>query len=257
MRLKFSLDQLLREYKEDDVVKPLKSFDLQKTLNPIVWDKNDKIKPEIRKDLMNIAQDVFDSLEVNFAYDDIILTGSLANYNWSDYSDFDLHILIDYRKINSDVELVAKYLGEFKKNWNSSHDIRIHGFDVEIYVQDNSEAHISTGFYSILHDEWDVKPNPFTQKIDKESIRVKALGYMEEIDELEKLYDTNRYDYKDFHDRLGKVWTKIRHGRQAGLAKDGELSVENLVFKMLRRNEYIQKVIDLKAGSYDRAHSMG
>lgn len=256
MHLKFSLDQLLLEYKEEDVVKPLKSFDLQKSLNPVVWGKHDRMKPEIRQDLMDIAQDVFNSLEVNFEYDDIILTGSLANYNWSDYSDFDLHILIDYKKINSDTDLVTKYLDAFKKNWNSSHDIRIHGFDIEIYIQDSTESHVSTGFYSILNDEWDLKPNPFTQKIDKESIRVKALGYMEEIDELEKLYNTKHYDYKDFHDRLGKVWKKIKNGRQAGLDTDGELSVENLVFKMLRRNEYIQKVIDLKAGSYDHAHSM-
>ncbi|MFN7093959.1 MAG: hypothetical protein ACK4M7_01210, partial [Burkholderiales bacterium] len=44
------------------------------------------------------------------------LTGSLANYNYSDESDLDVHILMDYSQIADDQELVRDYLN--KKNSN-------------------------------------------------------------------------------------------------------------------------------------------
>ena len=77
----------------------IKSFNPQETLNPKIWEKDGdepKLKPEIREGLLNIANEFIEFLDVDIIVTDIILTGSLSNFNWSKYSDFDLHIVADF-----------------------------------------------------------------------------------------------------------------------------------------------------------------
>lgn len=83
----------------------INSFSLRETLNPKVWEnpenaKDTKMKPKVRRALLKIAQAFVDSLGDDIKVDDIILTGSLANYNWSKFSDFDLHVVIDLSLIH-------------------------------------------------------------------------------------------------------------------------------------------------------------
>jgi predicted nucleotidyltransferase len=238
-----------------DIDKPMKSFKTHKELNPVVWESEEKIKPEIREQLMKIADDLYEGLELDFEYSDVILTGSLANMNWSQYSDFDLHIVLDFTKVDENVDLVKKYFTEFKVNWNLKHDIRIHGFDVEVYLQEENEAHTSTGIYSLLNDEWNIKPKAFDGEIDEAAVKVKAESLMAQIDAVEENMES--LDYEQFSERIGKVWEKIRKGRTEGLTEEnGELSTGNIVFKLLRRNGYIEKVVTLKLEAYDKHNSI-
>jgi len=118
-------------YEIEDI--DLKSFRTRDSLNSKVWTEDKKLNPEIRKQLLMMANDFFESLEVgDLEIDDIILTGSLANYNWSKYSDVDLHILVDFKDLDENVELVRDYFNAKKGIWNDAHDIRVHGFDVEM-----------------------------------------------------------------------------------------------------------------------------
>ena len=41
---------------------------------------------------------------------DILIVGSIASFNWSKYSDIDLHIITDFKAINDNTELVKNYL---------------------------------------------------------------------------------------------------------------------------------------------------
>ncbi len=84
------------EYFVQAQFEPIKSFHLKDELNPKIW--NDFVIDEsVSEDLLKIANDYFESLElVNVELSDIMLTGSLANYNWSKYSDFDLHLIFDF-----------------------------------------------------------------------------------------------------------------------------------------------------------------
>lgn len=240
----------LVEFKESDIKEPLKSFKTKRYLNPVVWENKDKIRQNIRMQLLDIANDLWDDLELNFNYSDIILTGSLANYNWSSYSDFDLHILLDFEKVDKNVQLVKKYMDEVKANWNLKHNITIFDYDVEIYLQDINEPHQSTGIYSLLNDNWKVVSSPFHVNLDDSSIALKSEGYMKEVDDIEK--DFNSDSYEEIKSRIKRVWDKIKKGRQAGLESGGEMSVENLVFKLLRRNGYIEKLVDMKLQAYDK-----
>lgn len=230
---------------------PIKSFYLKDNLNPKVWLDDETVNPEIREDLLTIANDYFESLEVKATLKDVILTGSLANFNWSEYSDYDLHLVFDFSEINDDTELVKKFLDAAGKIWNTQHDITIEGYEVEIYSQDVNEPHMSSGQYSLINDKWKVKPSRENFTPDEDLIKQKAEGLISDIDDLESdLEEDTNYDL--LMAKLKRVWKKIKDGRKAGLDREGEYSVENLVFKLLRRNGYIEKVIDVRRKVYDK-----
>ena len=250
------LEKIILEYKEkEDLETPLKSFKLHKKLNNEVWNGS-KIKQEIQKRLLEIADDFYSDIKSDHGidYQDVILTGSLANYNFSSYSDFDLHIMLDFTKISTDFKLVKRYFDSLRKIWNDNHDITILNFDVEVYLQDINEEHKSSGIYSILNNEWVVKPSPFEDVIDIDAVRIKSKDYISDIEDVEVNLD--ELSYEEFNEQINRVWDKIKKGRQAGLETDGELSVENIVFKLLRRNGAITKIIEMKSKKYDEFMSM-
>ena len=132
----------------------LSSFIVKKELNPKFWNKNNELEPKIREKLLKIAEDFFDSLEIEgIELEDITLTGSLSNYNWSEFSDVDLHILVDFDRLEVDEDTLKDYFRAKQTVWNKKHDIMIRGHEVEIYVQDTNEPHAATAVYSILNDD--------------------------------------------------------------------------------------------------------
>jgi predicted nucleotidyltransferase len=226
-------------------------FKMNKTLNPKIWTDDMSMHPDIRKTLLQIANDYLDYLEVEVELDDVILTGSLANYNWSKYSDFDVHLVFKFSDIDENVELVQKFLDAAEKVWKFQHDLTIDGFPVELYCQDSDAEHTSTGIYSILNDEWVKKPIKEDFTPDEELIKTKARKVMDSIKELEDDLEKD-VDSKELLSKLKKTWKKIKDARQAGLEKEGEYSIENLIFKLLRRNGYIQRILDVKKKAYDK-----
>ena len=174
----------------------LSSFDFHDELNQDFWNQeDDKLDPEIRAKLMAIANDFWDSLEVgDTEYDDITFTGSLAAHNYSQFSDVDLHILVDFSKVDDKVDLVREYFNAMKSIWNRLHDILIKGYEVEIYVQDVNDPHEAQGLYSVLNDEWIKKPVLDKQDFDKDNVKKKAAGLMDQVDRLQPLLDEGKYE---------------------------------------------------------------
>jgi hypothetical protein len=243
----------------DEAVNPedidLSSFKVKDQLNPKIFDKNQKIHPEIKTRLIMIADDFFDTLELPWVdVTDITLTGSLANYNWSKFSDVDLHILIDYNEVDDNESLVSEYLAAKKNIWNEKHDIKIKGYDVELYVQDMNEDHVSTGVYSIMWDDWLVKPERGTPKIDYKKVKQKASSIIDSYDSLIQSYYQG--DYDKVIRRINTTRQKIKKMRQAGLDREGEYSYENITFKVLRRVGLLDKLSDLETMAYDKSLSM-
>lgn len=234
----------------------LSGFKMKDELNPKVWD-GEKMKSEVRKTLLKIADDYFEGLELGTEVDieDITITGSLANYNWSKYSDVDLHILTNYDDIPVDKDLVLDFLKSKSDSWNETHNIKIYGFDVEIYVQDVNEEHTSTGVYSILNDKWMLKPSPKDIKIDSKNVKRKANIIMDKVEELYSDIHDER-DYESIVDRADKIKDKIKKIRQCGLDSVGEFSIENMVFKVLRRNGTLERLSDIKTLAYDKSVSI-
>ena len=235
---------------EDD----LATFEMQDTLQQKVWEGDTRVRPGVKGALMDIVDDFVENLELDAEIKDIIITGSLANYNWSKFSDIDLHILVDFKEVNENEELVRRFFNAVRSNWNKLHDIKVKGHEVELYVQDSEEPHVSTGVYSLLHDKWVVKPNRVKPAIDKATAKKKAANLEREVDKVAAiLYDG---DHEQAFEVATRLKEKIKTMRQGGLERTGIFSPENLAFKMLRRSGAIEKLFETLTTAYDISLSL-
>lgn len=235
----------------------LSSFEVKNELNPDFW-KNGTLDSRVRLKLLDIADDFTDFLKVDWAKPkDITMTGSLANYNWSDeFSDIDLHIIIKYSDVDKRKEFVQNYFKAKKELWNQEHqNIKIYGFPVELYVQDEDEPHASSGVYSLERNEWIVKPEKkVIPKKNLTNAEKDAESWISKIDNLIDRYypDATDSQKEDIIADLDDIFDDIKQTRQSGLKKKGdEMSQNNLTFKILRRNGYLDKIWDKKKEIYD------
>lgn len=259
----------LNESKVFDETNPedvdLSSFNIKRELNPKFW-KNNLLDSRIRLKLLDIAEDFIDFLGVDWVEpDDIIMTGSLANFNWNKkYSDIDLHVLIDFSKVDKRTDFVKKYFDSLKNQWNEEHeDLKIFGFPVEVYVQDTNEEHASSGVYSLDKNEWITEPKReklAKAKVNKSLIRSKVAKYIDYIDELYDEYkknSNNEYKIEKISKTANKLWDAIKNERKSELNKGkSEISNGNIVFKCLRRLNYLDKLYNLKMQTYDNLNSL-
>jgi hypothetical protein len=203
------------------------------TLCPVAW-HGEVMKPDVRIKLLEIADIFIGYLEVpDFEVLDIVLTGSMANYNWTRFSDFDIHVVTEYDKLDADVIAEAFYQAK-KKIWNDSHDITIRGHEAELYVEDVNEPPVAQGMFSLKDNRWLSQPEFEPPKIDNGAVYHKVKTLVVEIKRALKTAD----DPED----IKRLTDKIRKMRRAGLDTGGEFSVENLAFKVLRNLGYIEKL---------------
>jgi predicted nucleotidyltransferase len=233
----------------------IQSFFSKDELNSKIWDENMKLRKEVREKLLQTANEFIDFIGVPLLIEDVIFTGSLANYNWSEYSDIDLHVVCDFIQF-SDTELsLYEELFKVKKTiFNTNHDIKIFGYEVELYVQNASEAHFSSGVYSVLYDEWDMKPEKEEVKIDTKLLKSKINHWKTQIDTV--VDNASEKDIDEAREYIKKFKEKLKKYRSSGLKKDGEYSYENLVFKYLRRSDYLEKLFNLENKLVDKELSL-
>lgn len=214
-------------------------------LNSKFW-QNDNLKNNVRIALLNIAKKwaIFSNIPSS-SIKDIILVGGNANYNYTQYSDLDVHIIIDKEKIFNCPDLLDDYLKDKKQLWSLTHDITIYGHDVELYAQDSKEiSPKNQGSFSLKYNKWINKPTK--EKIHYNDILIKKKVKFF-IDKIDYLIDTESNDEQ----ALNKIKRKIREMRLSSIKISGEYALENLVFKELRNlgyldklNKYINKVHD-------------
>jgi hypothetical protein len=193
-------------------------------LNPLLWDEDSNLKLEVRYKLLAIAKHFIDFLDIGdqLKLRDITISGSNASYGYSETSDIDLHLIADIPKEHPELS----ELFDAKKNqYNFNYDITIHNIDVELYVQDAAQEHVSAGIYSVLDDQWLSEPTWNKPNINDREVRAKARNYSSKINQA--LKSTNI-------DQVNKVLDDIKKLRKDGLDRAGEYSVENLAFKLLR-----------------------
>lgn len=235
--------------------KILKSFEVKNELNPKFWSKDKKLNPKVRERLLKIAQEFIDFLTVPVVVEDILFIGSLTNYGWSDYSDIDLHISVDFNQFpKENLELYEEFFDVKKVIFNTNHDIKIFGFDVELYVEDSNKGSYSNGVYSVLYDDWNIKPTKENVKIDKEVLKKKVKNWTTKID---KIIDNATLDqFDETVEMLKKIRNKLGEYRTSGLKNEGEFSYENLVYKYLRRSGHLDKLRNFKNEMLDKKLSL-
>ena len=203
---------------------------VNKRLNPKIWD-DDRLSVEVAAKLEDIARAFEEFIGIDLDVVDYTITGSNANYTWTDYSDLDLHLIIPGTPSAEQRELFnAK-----KALWAEQHTITIKGLPVECYVQGEDEPHHSTGVYSLSKDTWIVEPKKVKPQVDDSAIEAKKDAILAQIEQALLSKDLNR---------LRTVKDKITQMRKAGLERAGEWSVENLVFKILRNLGLIDQITE-------------
>lgn len=216
-------------------------------LNTATW-AGDQMHPAVRNRLMAIAGTFIEYLEIpNFEVIDIVLTGSMANFNWTRFSDFDLHVVTDYSNLQCDDLAEALYQAK-KKIWNDLHNIRIRGHEVELYVEDVNRPPVSQGVFSVKDNRWIKTPQHEEPSINSSAVNHKVEGLLVQI----KHAVENVNDSRD----IKRIMDKLRRMRRAGLDSGGEFSVENLSFKVVRNLGYLDQLSQAYHATQDREFSM-
>jgi hypothetical protein len=201
---------------------------INRRLNPKIW-QNGEIDSEVADKLKDIADAFVDFIGVDLDIVDVTITGSNANYTWTQYSDLDLHVVVAGEPDEQQRELYnAK-----KSLWSEEHTITIRGLPVECYIQGDQETHHSTGVYSILHNTWLIEPKKTAPSVDDKAIDAKKDSLEHEIQAALLTKDL---------DKLRAVKEKIVKMRKAGLERAGEWSTENLAFKAVRNLGLIDQI---------------
>ena len=219
------------------------------TLNPNLW-KKEKLDPEVWRALNRIGKEWQSFANIpDSAIRDVIICGGNANYNYTDQSDIDLHLVVDKEGVKCD-GLVDDYLQSKKQLWALTHDITVKGQPVELYAQDFRDPfRKGQGIYSLKSNRWLQKPTKY--KIDRRNPEVvrKTKQYMDSIDHL---IDTNADDVAS----LRKLKNRLKQMRSTAIEKGGEVAPENLVFKELRNRGYIDKMNDYMKNLEDQSLSL-
>ena len=203
---------------------------------------------------MQIADEVIKSLNLDKEVKDVVITGSIASYNWHELSDIDLHIMLDFDKIDDNFDLVKRMLDQTRINWNKKHNIRIAGKEVELYFQHYEEPHEANGIWSLELEKWIAEPVKLNPELDLVTTEKKAESIAKCIEHLSEMFK-NR-EFKETYEFSQKIKDKIARMRKSGLDKEGIYSPENLAFKMLRNSGLLEKLSSLKILSYDKMMSI-
>lgn len=216
-------------------------------LNPKVWDEKNNLREDIREKLLQISKIFLKGIETPVEIKNVLLTGSLASYQWRPTSDFDLHIIVDV--LDKDcLDTSYDYFDSKSKIFNKEHDIYIKGYKVEVNLKDKENLLRDKGVYDILQNKWIAFPKKAKREMDDPLVLSLAEDIKAKID--------LAISEKKGIDTLKDIRNQIKKLRVDGLEKEGEYSIGNLVFKKLRHDGYIEKLYSYKSQIENKALSL-
>ena len=241
-----------RKLKEETINEIKISLEYHDELNPKLWD-GARLKPEVRKKLIQFGHAWADFAKIpRNMIQDIIMLGGNANYNYTPYSDIDVHLMIDRNAFaeGASREMIDEYLQDKKLLWTLTHKITIFGISIEPYAQHAEDSFPSgQGVYSLSRSEWVQFPNRGSYNWKNDSaLKRKVMFYKRSIDEIIR----GKMDINAVRD----LKRKIREMRGAAISRGGEFSFENLVFKELRNRGYLDKMNKYEQSLGDQALSL-
>lgn len=219
-------------------------IEMHNQLNPSLWD-GDNLRKEVRVALLKIAKEFYTFLDVNVTLLDLVVSGSQVNYNYTKHSDLDLHLIVPYSQVKCDMA-VDELFDAKRKLWKQQHDIEIRGVPVELYVEDVDNPPVSSS-YSVVKGEWINRPDPKAIKYDKPEVE-RVFAIWERA--------INGAIATDNLEICRNIKDMLKMYRKEGLAQHGEFGVPNLVFKALRNDGQVGKLMDAIGKFHDRQMSV-
>jgi len=214
-----------------------------KKLNTLIWDVRNNLYDPIKKKLLSISQDFLDTIEAPIEIKNIFLTGSLCTYEWTDESDWDLHIIVSIEDGYCDELTIKDYFDVKSKLYNKEHDIFIKGYPVEVNLKEKEDLLKDKAVYDLQKGKWLVTPVHSEITLNNSEV-------LKKTKEMQSIID-NAIENKVSLEELKEIRDEIKNLRKVGLETDGEFSIGNLVFKNLRHSGYIKNLYDYKAKLVD------
>ena len=217
------------------------------SLNPKLW-KNSELKPEIKEELKKIAKEFVKGLKLlipTLRVEDVYIVGSNAAYNYTKYSDIDLHIIYSVEKFAQYKDEYLEAIFDYKNNFNNEHDYKIEGYKVELYAEYIEDiSNVSNGIYS-FKEGWITTPKHIEVKLDKSSIESLYDEYTDKCESLvESAGSLNKEQFVKDIDSFLKDFALLR---SQALKTHGEYAPMNIVYKEFRNKGLLQQLRDLKA----------
>jgi predicted nucleotidyltransferase len=240
----------------------IKPFKVKDKLNPDFFNSEGQLNSQIRLRLLDIADDFVKSLAVKWVKpSDIVLTGSIANYNWSKYSDVDIHIIYNFNDVYKKTEFVKDYFNSKRDIWNDTHEgLTIKNLPVEISIEDSSNPAKSSGVYSLEKNKWVKEPeNMNDSELNKEYIKDFCAKQMTKFDELFDEIDneTDRKKLEILSNKVEALYEKLKNMRGEALkSKEKEMATGNIIWKVIKHQGYIERAWDYINKVYDRRNTI-
>lgn len=206
---------------------------MQKELNPKIWEDK-KLREDVRETIIDIVSEFMDNLIIPVEILDVRVVGSNASYNYTEHSDLDVHIISNLELVGSPTEIVQALYNSERSNFNRTHNIKIKGIEVELYVEDVNSAVTSNGIYSVIDDVWIKEP----QIIKERSVKIDKNELQDLVDSVQSVLDDG--DSDDIKDCIDMLYLM----RKDSIAIDGEYGVGNLLFKEIRNRGLLNALKD-------------
>lgn len=219
------------------IVESYISLQYHDNFNPKLW-YAEKLNEDVRKKLLEIAEAwrEFANVPKN-AIVDIILTGGNANYNYTPQSDLDVHLMIKPEMVSSDEKILFDYFMGKKALWADNHDITVRGYPVELFAQPYTDKpHKGQGVFSLQDNAWLQKPKYENYNFQKDKHLQRKVDYFEK--RIHDVVDSKSHGMS----AVTALKERLRIMRGAAIAKGGEFSFENLVYKELRNRGALEKL---------------
>ena len=222
-------------------------FEIHDTLNPKIWTFDNKLHDDVKLKIVEIIDQfvsTLDGIPLNIV--DVHIVGSNASYNYTEYSDLDLHIISNFEVVDAPKELLQLLYNTVKTRFNKDYDISIRGIDVEVYVEDINSTTLSNGIFSLYQDRWLKFPQPLTDVPD--------VDISDEFDSWKA--KINNILNSENSDSIEQAINDIYLVRKNSLDTEGEYGKGNLVFKELRNVGLLDKLKDSYKSSRSKELSL-
>lgn len=216
-------------------------FEVHDTLNPKLWSADNKLHDDVKIRILEIIEQFVSTCEIPLNMVDAHIVGSNASYNYTQYSDLDVHIISNFELIDAPKDILQLAFNAVKAKFNLDYDISIRGIDVELYVEDIRSTAVSNGIYSLYEDSWIKFPKPLN---DIPSTDISA-----EFDKWQA-----RFNQVIETENSSNILTAINDLyvlRKSSLDVDGEYGSGNQVFKEIRN----AGLLDAAKEAYKRSRS--
>jgi uncharacterized protein YsxB (DUF464 family) len=217
------------------------------SLNEKIWD-GDEMRLDVRVTLLKSAYAFIEFLDMpDLKIEGVQFVGSNASFNYTDYSDCDVHVVIDFDE-SPCPELAENFFLTKKTLWNQMHEaVSVMGYKVELYAEDVKNPATAAGVYDLLNGKWLKRPEKEEPEVDCSAVSAKAEAMVNEINAICATQDKNEIE---------QMFERLRLMRKAGLVEAGEYSVENLAFKTIRNLGYIDKLSKARLKAQDKELSL-